>query len=776
MKKFLSLLLALVLLVSSVPVQMAHATEAEEVYLEPAAATEETTEATEETTAATEEATEETTAATEETTEPTEETTEATEETTEATEETTAASEETTEPTEETTEATEETTAATEDTTEATEETTEATEPETDPAPDPAAGFKYTIVNNATVTITGYTGTASELTIPSQIEGLPVTRIGNDAFVGNKQVTSLLIPDTVQYIARYAFAGCSNMYSIRIPASVTFVGSNAFTNCQNLTNIYIDDLKAWININFEKAERPSDVNRRAMNIYLDGQLLKDVEIPSGVKTIPERAFAYTTIETVTIGPDVTSIGASAFSTCHKLWGVHIPNGVKTIGTNAFFYCIKLQAVMIPDSVTTIDDGAFTSCKELQVAALGAGIRKIENDMFSYCTNLRCIMMTANTTQINAGAFYKCKALECGVYTGTAKQLQQVKVYPNENDPIFDLVWNCDGACCPPSLTSVKQDSKTGKPKLKWKEEICAIGYAVYRATSSKGKYTYVGSTYDLSFVDTSAKGNTKYYYIVAGITPYGTVGYASNKKSITTGCAAPALSITNSSGGYPKISWKKVSGAKKYEVYYSTSENGTYTKLTTTTSTSYTHSKAAFGKNYYYKVKTIGSSSGTNSGLSGAVTGYRILGKPDVTASLNTTTGYADLKWEKISGATGYEIEYKVGSGEYQQLTTTANTSYTHQDVEIGKTYTYIVRAVSSAGKPTSVYSSADSVEVKCANPALKSGRDPVTGKTILSWEAVRGAAQYQVYYATSKSGSYKRLATTENLTVTHTGATAGKT
>ena len=69
MKKFLSVLLALVLLVSSVPMQMAHATEAEEVYLEPAAATEETEAATEETTAATEEVTEETTAATEETTE-----------------------------------------------------------------------------------------------------------------------------------------------------------------------------------------------------------------------------------------------------------------------------------------------------------------------------------------------------------------------------------------------------------------------------------------------------------------------------------------------------------------------------------------------------------------------------------------------------------------------------------------------------------------------------------------------------------------------------------
>jgi len=162
---------------------------------------------------------------------------------------------------------------------------------------------------------------------------------------------------------------------------------------------------------------------------------------------------------------------------------------------------------------------------------------------------------------------------------------------------------------------------SGKPKLTWSAIGGATKYYIYRSTDGK-KYTYLTYTTKTSYTNTGAASGTKYYYKVVAVAVVDGVTVKSaysNIKSMITTLAAPTVSITRSSG-HPKISWKAVTGATKYNIYRSTDGGKTYKYLTYTTKLSYTNTKATAGKTYYYKLKAVTSqSSAATSAYSKAV-------------------------------------------------------------------------------------------------------------------------------------------------------------
>ena len=127
------------------------------------------------------------------------------------------------------------------------------------------------------VTITGYTGPGGAVTIPSTIDGKPVTAIGDSAFRGI-QLTSVTIPNSVITIRDGAFYN-NKLTSVTIGNSVTSIGDDAFAG------------------NYEGT----------------GNQLTSVTIGNSVITIGERAFSGNQLTSVTIGNSVTTIGYSAFS-------------------------------------------------------------------------------------------------------------------------------------------------------------------------------------------------------------------------------------------------------------------------------------------------------------------------------------------------------------------------------------------------------------------------------------------------------------------------------
>lgn len=182
-----------------------------------------------------------------------------------------------------------------------------------------------------------------------------VTRIGDYAFYGCANLTSITIPNTVQSIGFAAFYCCS-FSSIEIPNSVTTIGSAAFSCCFNLTS---------------------------------------VTLPNAITTI-ECFYKCTGLISVTIPNSVTLIGTSAFHGCTSLASIEIPNSVTRIFDYAFYDCPALISITIPNSVTRIGQYAFDGCTGLTSVVLGNGVTNISSYAFAHCSGLASITCKAIT--------------------------------------------------------------------------------------------------------------------------------------------------------------------------------------------------------------------------------------------------------------------------------------------------------------------------------------------------------------------------------------------
>ena len=339
----------------------------------------------------------------------------------------------------------------------------------------------------------------------------------------------------------------------------------------------------------------------------------------------------------------------------------------------------------------------------------------------------------------------------------------------------------------PAPTVTGGNDAQGRPTLKWNAVSGAAKYEVYRARSKDGDYIKYATVTGTSYTNTSyiENGNT-YYYKVRALKSDGTAGAWSSVVSVTYKQTLPAPTVTggNDSQGRPTLKWDTVTGAAKYEVYRARSLNGDYIKYSTVTGTSYTNiSYIESGSTYYYKVRAL-KSDGTAGAWSSIVSvTYRAastgtLSAPAVTGG-NDAQGRPTLTWKAVTGAAKYEV-YRARSkdGDYIKYSTVTGTSYTNTSyIESGNTYYYKVRALKSDGT-AGAWSSIVSVTYKqtLSAPAVTGGND-AQGRPTLTWNAVSGAAKYEVYRARSKDGDYTKYSTTTGTAYTNSSyLTSGAT
>ncbi|MGG0176397.1 Ig-like domain-containing protein [Gottfriedia acidiceleris] len=261
----------------------------------------------------------------------------------------------------------------------------------------------------------------------------------------------------------------------------------------------------------------------------------------------------------------------------------------------------------------------------------------------------------------------------------------------------------------PSLstpTSVKAASLSyNSVRSSWGAVSGASGYEVYRATTSTGTYSKVGTTTLTSFNNTGLTTNKAYYYKIKAYRMVGSTKVYGNYSSVFS--AKPILgtptSVKAASSSYNsvKTSWAAVSGASGYEVYRATSSTGTYSKVVTTTSTSYSNTGLSTNKTYYYKIKsyrTVGSTK-YYSNYSSVVSAKPIPAVPTNFNATRVNSSSIKLSWSTVSGASGYEIYRSTSStGTYSLVKTTTALSYTNSGLTNGKTYYYKVRTYRTVG------------------------------------------------------------------------------
>jgi hypothetical protein len=185
------------------------------------------------------------------------------------------------------------------------------------------------------VTITGYAGKASVVTIPDTIQGRPVVGIGSDAFSRRAGIEAITLPKTVANIGNMTFYKCVDLKSVNMPESLTTIGFNAFEFCSSLGDVSIPARVAkigavcFVNCPNTKAISVDDANPDYASV--DG-ILYDKEVR--------------TLITCPAG---------------KRGEVRIPPSVTTILGWSFLGCDKLKRIVIPNTVTDIQDNAFAGC-------------------------------------------------------------------------------------------------------------------------------------------------------------------------------------------------------------------------------------------------------------------------------------------------------------------------------------------------------------------------------------------------------------------------------
>jgi hypothetical protein len=273
-----------------------------------------------------------------------------------------------------------------------------------------AFDFEYIIIDDG-ISITRYTGSATEVIIPGTIEGKPVTRIESLGFsrAGASPYTErIIISNSVNYIGENAFYGGQLLNSINV----------------NNENPYFSDINGVL---FNKEQ--------TILIRYPNNKETDYVIPNGVTDIGNAAFSgISKLETIVIPYGVTTIGDSAFAACTGLTDITIPNSVINVGDRAFSDCRRLSAVTLSDNLNRISDFMFQGCEMLSEITIPNGVASIGEGAFDRCTTLTKIIIPDSVKSVEQtilhnynvgkrGSFYGCKDLEI-IYKGhTYKSVQ-----------------------------------------------------------------------------------------------------------------------------------------------------------------------------------------------------------------------------------------------------------------------------------------------------------------------------------------------------------------
>lgn len=387
-------------------------------------------------------------------------------------------------------------------------------------------GINYRVLSEADkrVTISGNSFQSSVLTIPGTVElngeTYTVSSIGPYAFQGNRIISSLTIPATVErigllsfsnctnlesvtisqgvkYVANYAFKGCPKITFMHIPASVTSIGSDAFSDCSNISEFDVDPLNTdYCSIDgiiFNKTVTelvkcpeakegtvtlPNTINSIAYRAFENCRSIESVNFNKYLESIGDYAFiGCESLTVINMGPQIKSIGNMAFNNCSNLEGILVDkdnNSYASIdgclydkGVTTLIKCPGAYAgpFVLPETVNEIMEEAFKNCARLISFSATAHLEIVHNSAFEGCASLTEVHMPHGARVLSISAFKDCTHLSDVTLNGNVEQIHDYCFQNCESLPslfiptdVISLKTNVFDGCTSLESLSVSEDN------------------------------------------------------------------------------------------------------------------------------------------------------------------------------------------------------------------------------------------------------------------------------------------------------------------------------
>lgn len=224
--------------------------------------------------------------------------------------------------------------------------------------------FVYYRRDDGTACIVDFRGSADcdTLIIPELVDDHPVTCINTAHNTDSDDAgyafdpRTVILPDSVRYIADDAFSGFPNLEQIRLPEGLLHIGNQAFASCP----------------------------------------LREIHIPDSV----------------------SFIGTGAFRLCSNLVSVALPKALAQLNPVAFFECDSLRDVYCPEALTEIGSYAFASCRSLRNVGLSHFLAKVGQCAFADCTVLETLHIPRSARHVACNAFDRCPNLTVSTPLGS----------------------------------------------------------------------------------------------------------------------------------------------------------------------------------------------------------------------------------------------------------------------------------------------------------------------------------------------------------------------
>lgn len=433
-----------------------------------------------------------------------------------------------------------------------------------------------------------------------------ITYIGSSTFEGLDQLTSVSLPDTMEYIGWGAFSDCASLTSIVVPEGIKVLYANTFARCTSLRSVKLPSTLEWIN----------DC------IFSGCTSLQDIVLPEGIDYIPWRMFdGCTSLRSVTIPSSIMSVSNNAFSGCTALTSV-IFGGSRTDWENMTFNtgndalrratptCTGSTALAAPVVTGSTDRSGMPLVQWNKVSGAARyqlWCSRIYDDFGAVAYDLYadwdeewvwdgncCSYLNNGSLEDGVTYSYKVRAVDANGNVGAFSKEIRITFEPVLATPVISVTTNAQY-----------------QPVLSWDKVSGAGYYEVWRWCEEDETDQCIRRTAGLTWTDTTAELGKTYWYYLRAYSPdwnfttdtgsyYSAWGYSMRWDVLDT----PEITeVYSPEAGKAVLGWTKVSGADQYEIYRST-DGENYSIVRRTAALTWTDTTVQSGR-VYYKIRAV---------------------------------------------------------------------------------------------------------------------------------------------------------------------------